>query len=204
MKRFIVTMLGVFSLGLASAFSAEPQVRPQPVPRAAPSASASTAQPGPTAPAVATDAGVVEPAVQTSSAATAPATGKATGKAASAPRKPADAAHAHDRIDLEATQITGNRELPNVMYVVPWKKPDLGDFAGRPPKSLLDEMLAPLDREVFQRQNRYFAALQPDAAGAGAASAAPGSKPAAPPAPSKPTAAPTGGPVSGPGSGDEK
>jgi hypothetical protein len=69
-----------------------------------------------------------------------------------------------DEIDLGATQVTGNRELPNVMYVVPWKRPDLGEFAGRPPKSLLDELLAPVDRDVFRRQNRYFAALHPDVA----------------------------------------
>jgi hypothetical protein len=81
-----------------------------------------------------------------------------------------------DQIDLGATQVTGNRELPNVMYVVPWKRPDLGEFAGRPPKSLLDELLAPVDREVFRRQNRYFAALHPDAA---AKPAAPVTTPAA-------------------------
>ncbi|MBS0387959.1 MAG: hypothetical protein JSR15_05710 [Proteobacteria bacterium] len=81
-----------------------------------------------------------------------------------------------DQIDLGATQVTGNRELPNVMYVVPWKRPDLGEFAGRPPKSLLDEVLAPVDRDVFRRQNRYFAALHPDAA---VAPAAPATKPAA-------------------------
>jgi len=69
-----------------------------------------------------------------------------------------------DRVELENSQITGNRELPKVMYVVPWKKPDLGDFGGRPAKSLLDELLAPVDRDVFKRQNRYFEALQPDAA----------------------------------------
>ena len=69
-----------------------------------------------------------------------------------------------DQIDLGATQVTGNRELPNVMYVVPWKRPNLGEFAGRPPKSLLDELLAPVDRDVFRRQNRYFSALHPDAA----------------------------------------
>ena len=116
-----------------------------------------------------------EPAVQTSSAAAAPATSgdtRAAPKPASAPaaptapaRKPAGPkSRAMDQIDLGATQVTGNRELPNVMYVVPWKRPDLGEFAGRPPKSLLDEMLAPVDREVFRRQNRYFAALHPDAA----------------------------------------
>jgi hypothetical protein len=79
-----------------------------------------------------------------------------------------------DRLELESAQITGNKELPKVMYVVPWRRPDLGEFAGKPPNSLLDELLAPVDRDVFRRQNRYFSALQPDARGA-AATAAPAS-----------------------------
>jgi hypothetical protein len=45
------------------------------------------------------------------------------------------------------------------MYVVPWRKADLGDFAGKPPNSLLDEALTPVDRDVFRRQNRYYSAL---------------------------------------------
>lgn len=129
----------------------------------------------------------LEPAVNTSSAAVAPATAtsaKPAAKPAAAPAAPTRAARAPagarsramDEIDLGATQVTGNRELPNVMYVVPWKRPDLGEFAGRPPKSLLDEVLAPVDRDVFRRQNRYFAALHPDAA---APPAAPATKPAA-------------------------
>jgi len=69
-------------------------------------------------------------------------------------------AQAKDRIQLETTEISGNRELPKVMYIVPWRRADLGDFAGRPPNSLLDEALAPVDRDVFRRQNRYYAALQ--------------------------------------------
>jgi hypothetical protein len=77
-----------------------------------------------------------------------------------------------DRIELGTTQISGNRELPKVMYVVPWRKADLGEFAGRPPNSLLDEALTPVDRSVFQRQNRYFAALQ---AGSEASKAPPAS-----------------------------
>jgi hypothetical protein len=52
------------------------------------------------------------------------------------------------------------------MYVVPWKRPDIGDMNGRPPKSLIDEALAPVDRDVFRRQNRYFAALQSQTAAA--------------------------------------
>ena len=69
-----------------------------------------------------------------------------------------------DRIELQATQITGNAELPRVMYVVPWKRPEPGELGGRPAKSLLDEVLAPVDRDVFRRQNSYYEALRPDAA----------------------------------------
>ncbi len=76
------------------------------------------------------------------------------------------AGKAHDRIELDTTQITGNRELPKVLYIVPWKRADLGDLVGRPVNSLLDEVLTPVDRDVFNRQNRYYDALQPDAAAA--------------------------------------
>jgi hypothetical protein len=71
---------------------------------------------------------------------------------------------AMDRLELEQTTITGNRELPKVMYVVPWKKADLGDLKGRPANSLLDEVLAPVDRDVFRREVAYFGALATDSA----------------------------------------
>lgn len=85
---------------------------------------------------------------------------------------------AHDRIELDPTQITGNRELPKVLYIVPWKRSDLGDLVGKPVNSLLDEVLTPVDRDVFKRQNRYYDALKPDAAKqAAGAVPAPGQKP---------------------------
>jgi hypothetical protein len=51
---------------------------------------------------------------------------------------------------------------------------DLGDLVGKPVNSLLDEVLTPVDRDVFKRQNRYYDALKPDAAkdAAGAAAGA--------------------------------
>ncbi len=61
-----------------------------------------------------------------------------------------------DELDLDRTEITGNRELPKVLYIVPWKASDLGDLVGRPVNSLLDEVLAPVDREVFVRQVDYY------------------------------------------------
>jgi len=66
-------------------------------------------------------------------------------------------AFAQDRADIDRTQIIGNRELPKVLYIVPWKKPVLGDLSGRPPVSVLDEALAPLDRDVFRREIKYDA-----------------------------------------------
>jgi len=73
-------------------------------------------------------------------------------------------AFAQDRADLESTRIIGNRELPKVLYIVPWRSAELGDLVGRPVNSLLDEVLEPVDRDVFRRQNRYFEALQPNEA----------------------------------------
>ena len=69
-------------------------------------------------------------------------------------------AFAQDRADIDRTQIIGNRELPKVLYIVPWKKPLPGDLAGRPVTSVLDEAMAPIDRDVFRRQVRYDAAIQ--------------------------------------------
>ena len=65
-----------------------------------------------------------------------------------------------DHLELDPTAITGNRELPKVMVIVPWKKADLGDLTGKPANSLLNEVLEPVDREVFRRELRYFEALE--------------------------------------------
>ncbi len=64
-----------------------------------------------------------------------------------------------DHLELDTTSITGNRELPKVMVIVPWKRADLGDLEGRPANSLLNEVLTPVDRDVFRREMRYFDAL---------------------------------------------
>ncbi len=64
-----------------------------------------------------------------------------------------------DRMELGRTEITGNQELPKVLYIVPWKKADPGDLMGRPVNTLLDEVLAPLDREEFIRQVDYYGDL---------------------------------------------
>jgi hypothetical protein len=60
-----------------------------------------------------------------------------------------------DRAEVDRTQIIGNKELPKVLYIVPWKKPVPGPLAARPRASLLDEVLSPLDRAEFRRQLSY-------------------------------------------------
>ena len=61
-----------------------------------------------------------------------------------------------DRLDLDTTVVTGNRELPKVLYIVPWKKSDLGELPAQPFNTLLDEALTPVDRDVFRREVTYF------------------------------------------------
>ena len=86
-----------------------------------------------------------------------------------------------DHLELDPTSITGNRELPKVMVIVPWKRADIGELQGRPANSLLNEVLSPVDRDVFRRELRYFEALEGDRQpSSGAADGADG-KPAAKP-----------------------
>jgi hypothetical protein len=140
------------------------------------------------APAAAQPAAATKPGAKAApKAAAAPAPGPGPGPAAvpgsgAAAGAPLKGGKSSDRLELDTTQISGNRELPKVMYVVPWRRPDPGEFTGRPPNSLLDEALTPVDRDVFRRQNSYYSALsgepgspksQPGAAATGAAAPTP-------------------------------
>jgi hypothetical protein len=73
-----------------------------------------------------------------------------------------------DRLELGTATVTGDREQPKVMYVVPWKRSDIGDLTGRPMNSLVDEILAPVDRDVFKREVLYYHAVQADTSQNGA------------------------------------
>jgi hypothetical protein len=66
---------------------------------------------------------------------------------------------AADSMTLQGTTITGNSELPKSLHIVPWKSSEAGDLAGRPINSLIDEALAPIDREVFLRELEYYDAV---------------------------------------------
>lgn len=145
--------------------AAEPAVNTstssQPVADAARDAAAGASQSAGQEPRAAASPAAVAPAPLSDPTSAAPAAAATPGGAAGTQ---AGARAAADRIELGATQITGNAELPRVMYVVPWKRAELGELGGKPARSLLDEVLSPVDRDVFRRQNRYYDALRPDAA----------------------------------------
>jgi hypothetical protein len=106
-------------------------------------------------------AGATEPVVPGASASTtqapgAPAT-RSTAQAARSSQQPRD--RAVDRLQLDATAVTGNRELPKVMSIVPWKGAEPPAGPDRPMGSLIDELLAPLDRDEFQREITYYREL---------------------------------------------
>lgn len=92
-----------------------------------------------------------------------------TASQAQAPRTAAR----NDRLQLDTTVVTGNRELPKVLYIVPWKKAELGDLPAQPFNTLLDEVLTPVDRDVFRREVTYYGAVS----GGGAASDSVGASP---------------------------
>ncbi len=93
----------------------------------------------------------------------------ASATAASAPTGQAKSGKAMDHLQLGTTDITGNRELPKVLYIVPWKASNLGDLTGKPLNSLVDETLQPIDRDVFKRENRYYGAVAQKGSGPAAA-----------------------------------
>ena len=63
---------------------------------------------------------------------------------------------AEDRVELEAMSIIGNKELPKMLYIVPWKNSELPDMNTPPLESLIDEALSPVDRDNFRRKIRYY------------------------------------------------
>lgn len=99
------------------------------------------------------------------------AAARATSNAGSKPSGP-KAPAAADRLDLNTATVTGDREQPKVMYIVPWKKSDIGDLSGKPMNSLLDEALSPVDRDEFRREVAYYGAVGADPSQNGASKAA--------------------------------
>ena len=64
------------------------------------------------------------------------------------------ALQAQESLQLEGTEITGNKELPMVLYIVPWKSVERFDIA-----SIMDAPLTTIDRPSFKRTINYHQAI---------------------------------------------
>jgi len=104
----------------------------------------------------------LEPAVDTSAAPAAGDSAAADATVAQDVTRRETYSGVMDEMALGRTEITGNQELPKVLYIVPWQKAQPGELTGRPVNTLLDEVLAPLDREEFTRQVDYYGELYGD------------------------------------------
>lgn len=69
-------------------------------------------------------------------------------------------AQAEQRIQLQSSTITGNSELPKILYVVPWKNVPATQFDE---KLVLHEVSAdfikPIDPDEFERQAKHYAEI---------------------------------------------
>ena len=171
---------GIAVSGLAAAHEPPPATPPSGASQSAPATGQATQTPGASVKAKSSaqiDAG--EPrantsppapagASSTSNAAPAPPGAPGAGKPATgtqparAPKAAGQKPGGVDRLELNTATVTGDREQPKVMYIVPWKSSDIGDLSGKPMNSLLDEALAPVDRDEFKREVAYFDVVKAD------------------------------------------
>ncbi len=63
---------------------------------------------------------------------------------------------AEQRLDMEGAAIFGNKESPNVLYVVPWRPAKRLTGMMAPEMNTMDELLVPLDRDVFRRRVDWY------------------------------------------------
>ena len=63
---------------------------------------------------------------------------------------------AEDKVTLKGTTVIGNSEMPNVLYVVPWKKPPQPNLNPELHGALIEDQLQPIDRNVFRKKIKHF------------------------------------------------
>ena len=59
-------------------------------------------------------------------------------------------------LSAEGMTVYGQRELPKVMYIVPWKKTKSAEIDMPMTESLVADVLDPIDPAVFRRQIKYY------------------------------------------------
>ena len=68
--------------------------------------------------------------------------------------------HAQDRADIDRTQIIGNRELPKVLYIVPWQDPSGIPKIELDPNFTEHEVFRHLYPPAYKRELQYYDVLK--------------------------------------------
>lgn len=66
---------------------------------------------------------------------------------------------AADQLELDATAIQSTRELPKILYIVPWKSARLDSLSNGVGGNSFDTEWEVLDQDVFRRQVEYYETL---------------------------------------------
>lgn len=61
--------------------------------------------------------------------------------------------------ELSGISIVGNKEAPKSLFIVPWKSSEIGSEASLS-SMLLNEKLTPLDKDVFERELKFYNATR--------------------------------------------
>ena len=68
---------------------------------------------------------------------------------------------AQQRLEMKGSAIIGNRELPKILYILPWKSAEPVTLQTPPFSSVLDEVLQPVERSTFKRQLNFYNEIYP-------------------------------------------
>jgi hypothetical protein len=66
---------------------------------------------------------------------------------------------AEDRLQLDEAAIVGSRELPKVLYIVPWKNAKLGALQSGAGSASFGAQWDVVKRDEFRRQVEYYETL---------------------------------------------
>ncbi len=68
---------------------------------------------------------------------------------------------AEETIKMDGMSVIGNKESPNLLYIVRWKSPKIPDMEGPMILSrIFNKALEPVERETLLREERYREAKQ--------------------------------------------
>ncbi len=69
---------------------------------------------------------------------------------------------AQERLEMEGTAIIGNKELPKILYIVPWQGAETIAMDAPEYDSVLDRALKPIERDSFRRRVNYYRQIWPE------------------------------------------